>query len=95
MEINLGGQQIHYVVSGTGTRDDYALQRIGELELSAGPCRLEVRPSAPPRNSLLDLRRIELRPRKPTPRAASSSPDRTDNACSRGAQAANRLERNR
>ena len=95
LEINLGGQQIHHVVGGTGTWDDYAIRRIGELELAAGPCRLEVRPSAPPRNALLDLRRIELRPRKPTAKAASSPTDQTDEACPCHALARSPLERNR
>jgi putative membrane-bound dehydrogenase-like protein len=72
LEINLGGQQIHYEVSGTGSWDDYAMKKIGDLDLTAGASRLEIRPAAAPRVALLDLRRIELRPRKPPwrPRAA-------------------------
>ena len=95
LEINLGDQQIRHVVGGTGTWDDYALQRVGELELPAGPCRLEVRPCTPPRNALLDLRRIELRPRKPAPKAASNSPAPADDACSCYTLAAGPAERNR
>jgi hypothetical protein len=83
LEINLGDQQIHYVVSGTGTWEDYALRRIGELELPPGSCRLEVRPVAPLHNALLDLRRIELRPGRPAPRAAAILPSRTDRISSR------------
>jgi putative heme-binding domain-containing protein len=67
LEVNLGNQQIRYKVSGTGSWDYYTLKRIGDVELSEGTLRLEVRPAAPPRNALLDLRRIELRPRTPIP----------------------------
>ena len=65
LEINLGAQQIHYQVSSTGTWDDYAMKMIGVLDLAPGVNRIEARPFAPPRNALLDLRRIELRPRTP------------------------------
>ena len=68
-----------------GTWDDYCDAAIGELDLTAGTHRLEVRPAARPENALLDLRRIELRPRKPAPRSARRArriePDRTI-ACS-------------
>jgi putative membrane-bound dehydrogenase-like protein len=73
LELNLGSQQIHFQVSGTGTWDDYSLKKIGDLELSAGTHRLEARPAAAPRNAMLDLRRIELRPRKPAPKVTPTS----------------------
>jgi putative membrane-bound dehydrogenase-like protein len=78
LEINLGGQQIHYHVSGTGTWDDYAMKKIGDLELRAGLNRLEVRPAAAPRNALLDLRRIELRPHRPARKTTSTAPGAGD-----------------
>ena len=57
------------------------MKAIGDLELTAGAHRLEARPAAAPKNAMLDLRRIELRPRKPAPRAAlERRPARTDDA---------------
>jgi putative membrane-bound dehydrogenase-like protein len=82
LEINLGSQQIHYQVSGTGTWDDYAMKMVGNLELMSGVNRLEIRPAAAPRVALLDLRRIELRPRKPPPRAAAISRPEAASVCS-------------
>jgi putative heme-binding domain-containing protein len=73
LEINLGSQQIHYQIRGTGTWDDYSMKKVGDLELSPGTLRLEVRAAAAPRNALLDLRSIELRPRKPVPQPATNS----------------------
>jgi putative membrane-bound dehydrogenase-like protein len=68
LELDLGGQQIHFQVTETGTWDDYAMKSIGVLELTTGSHRLIARPAAVPRKAMLDLRRIELRPRKPAPR---------------------------
>jgi putative membrane-bound dehydrogenase-like protein len=65
LEISLGAQQIHYKVSGTGTWDDYAMKSIGNLDLAAGVNQIEARATAAPRNALLDLRRLLLRPRRP------------------------------
>jgi hypothetical protein len=73
LEIILGSQQIHYQIRGTGTWDDYSMKRVGDLELTPGTLRIEARPAAAPRNALLDLRSIELRPRKPAPRPATTS----------------------
>jgi hypothetical protein len=82
LEINLGGQQIHYPVSGTGTWDDYAMKKIGDVVLTSGASRLEVRPAAAPRNAVLDLRRIELRPHRPVRKTTSTAPAAAADACS-------------
>jgi len=50
--------------------------KIGELDLPGRTNRLEVRPAAAPRNTLLDLRCIELRPLKSGPRVSAVVPDR-------------------
>jgi putative membrane-bound dehydrogenase-like protein len=78
LEINLGGQQIHYQVRGTGTWDDYSMKKVGDLDLAAGTNRLEVRPASAPRNALLDLRRIELRPRQPVRKTTAVAPGAGD-----------------
>jgi putative heme-binding domain-containing protein len=69
LEINLGAQQIHYQVSGTGTWDDYAMKKIGDLDLAAGSNQIEARATAAPRSALLDLRRLLLRPHRPPAKA--------------------------
>jgi putative membrane-bound dehydrogenase-like protein len=74
VEVRLDGQRILHEVHGTGTWDNYVMKAIGVLELEGGANRLEARPAAPPKNALLDLRRIELRPLKPAPKAASLQP---------------------
>jgi putative membrane-bound dehydrogenase-like protein len=51
-------------VTGTGTWDDYKKVRVGEIRLPEGQQRLELRPHAPIRGALIDLRAIELRPIK-------------------------------
>jgi len=63
LEIHLGSQRIQHQVGGTGSWDHFSWNKIGELDLPGRPNRLEVRPAAAPRNALLDLRCIELRPR--------------------------------
>ena len=50
--------------------------KIGELDLPGRTNRLEVRPAAAPRNALLDLRCIELRPLESGPRVSAVVPDR-------------------
>jgi putative membrane-bound dehydrogenase-like protein len=72
LELTMGAQQIRFQVSGTGTWDDYAMKAIGGLELPAGTHRLEIRAASAPRNALLDLKRIELRPRRPIRRTTSA-----------------------
>ena len=66
LEINLGKQHLHYMVQ-RHWHPGRLLAPGGSASWSCprGHSRLEVRPSAPPRNSLIDLRQIELRPRKP------------------------------
>ncbi|MCA1685855.1 MAG: c-type cytochrome, partial [Planctomycetia bacterium] len=51
-----------YKVPPTGSWDNYRRVKVGELTLPAGPGRLDVRPDAPLRGPLLDLRTVELRP---------------------------------
>ncbi|WP_165227682.1 PVC-type heme-binding CxxCH protein [Aquisphaera insulae] len=74
LEIDLGRQQILHQMQGTGTWEDYTKTRVGELTLPAGRCRIEVRPAAPPRNALGDLRSLELKPIAPGPAASASAP---------------------
>jgi putative membrane-bound dehydrogenase-like protein len=84
VEIHLGNQRIQYKVGGTGTWDHYSWNRIGDLELSGSENRLEVRPAAAPKNELLDLRCIELRPLNSRSRVSAVVPDRAGDLESRG-----------
>jgi putative heme-binding domain-containing protein len=76
LEIHLGSQRIEHQVGGTGTWDHFSWSKIGELDLPGRTNRLEVRPAAAPRNALLDLRRIELRPLESGSRGSAVVPDR-------------------
>ncbi len=76
LEIDLGKQRILFRVPATGTWDHYSRSVIGSLEAPAGTNRVEIRPAAPPRNSLLELRCIELRPIKSTARVSAVVPGR-------------------
>ncbi len=76
LEVCVGGQRVKYKVGGTGTWDHYSWNMIGNLNLSGRVTRLEVRPSAAPRNALLELRCVELRPLKPDPNLSAGGPDR-------------------
>jgi hypothetical protein len=76
LEIHLGSQRIEHQVGGTGTWDHFSWNKIGELDLPGRTNRLEVRPAAAPRNALLDLRCIELRPLESGPRVSAVVPDR-------------------
>jgi putative membrane-bound dehydrogenase-like protein len=67
LEIAVGTQRLRFEVLATASWDDYSLKKVGNLELTEGTHRLEARVVPPLRNALLDLRRIELRPRRPTP----------------------------
>jgi putative membrane-bound dehydrogenase-like protein len=49
-------------VAGTGGWDKYRQQKLGTFTLAAGTQRLTLRPDAPPRGALLDLRGIRLVP---------------------------------
>jgi hypothetical protein len=82
LEIHLGSQRIQHQVGGTGTWEDYSWKKLGDLALTAGTNRLEVRPAAAPRGALFDLRRIELRPLEPVLGAAPFSPDGAGDVCS-------------
>jgi hypothetical protein len=64
-ELRVGTRTIKNIVGGTGagTWSHYQSLFAGEAELNAGSGRLELRPSAPPRGALLDLRAIVLTPR--------------------------------
>jgi putative heme-binding domain-containing protein len=84
LEIHLGSQRIEHKVEGTGTWDHFASTKIGDLDLSGRTNRLEVRPAAAPRNALLDLRCIELRPLKSGPNVSAVVPGRAGNIDSRG-----------
>jgi len=75
LEVQEGKQHLRYKVQSTGTSDNYSLQKVGELELSAGPHRLEVYPVSSIHGSLIDLRQIELRPGRPAVKISSAPPD--------------------
>jgi putative membrane-bound dehydrogenase-like protein len=64
-ELRVGTRTIKNTVGGTGagTWSRYQSLFAGEADLKAGPERLELRPSGPPRGALLDLRAIVLTPR--------------------------------
>jgi putative membrane-bound dehydrogenase-like protein len=62
-ELRAGTRTIKGTVGGTGTWARYQSLFAGEADLKAGPQRLELRPSGPPRGALLDLRAIVLTPR--------------------------------
>jgi putative membrane-bound dehydrogenase-like protein len=82
LEIRVGERRLVHEVRSTGTWDRYELKPIGEIELGTGSDRLELRPAAAPRNALLDLRRIELRPAKPAVKGAFHRPDDGNPVCS-------------
>ncbi len=91
LEIHLDSQRIEHQVGGTGTWDHYSWNKIGELDLPGRTNRLEVRPAAAPRNALLDLRCIELRPLESGSRGPAVVPDRVGeiDACGLVARAQN------
>jgi putative membrane-bound dehydrogenase-like protein len=60
--LSVGGQQIEHKVAGTGSWDDYQTAKVGEVTLSAGDNRLDIRPSGRILGALIDLRAVELRP---------------------------------
>ena len=62
--LEAGKSHVEGKVIGTGTWDDYQRLKIGEIDLPAGPSRVEFRPEGPIRGALLDLRRVEFRPLK-------------------------------
>jgi len=84
LEIHLGTQRIQHQVEGTGTWDHFSWNKIGDLDLSGTTNRLEVRPAAAPKNALLDLRCIELRPLRSGPNVSAAVPDRAGDIDSRG-----------
>jgi hypothetical protein len=65
LEVRVGGRTLPAIVAGTGagTWSRYRSIFVGEVSLTAGPQRLEFRPSGPVRNALLDLRAVTLTPR--------------------------------
>jgi putative membrane-bound dehydrogenase-like protein len=75
LEIHLGGQRLQHKIAGTGTWDCYTWGRIGDIELSRGTNRLEIRAAAPLKNALMDLRSIELRPVKSRSRVSAVVPE--------------------
>ena len=77
LEVQEGKQHLRYKVQSTGTGDNYLYQKVGELELSAGPHRLEVRPGSAIHGSLIDLRQIELRPGRPPVKISSAPPSQS------------------
>jgi len=82
LEIRAGGGRLLHKVQGTGTWDDYQLKPVGELELGGETTRVEARAAVPPRNALMDLRRIELRPVKQGGKSAATTPDDGGGLCS-------------
>jgi len=60
--ITVGDQAVSGSVTGTGTWDDYRSRKAGEIELPAGPNRLEFRSDGPLNGMLIDLRGIVLYP---------------------------------
>ncbi|QEH36969.1 hypothetical protein OJF2_55540 [Aquisphaera giovannonii] len=73
LEIDLGRQQVLHQMTGTGSWDRFERVRIGELALPPGRCRVEARAASAPRNAVMDLRDIELRPIAPADPASLSN----------------------
>ncbi|HEX8521752.1 MAG TPA: neutral/alkaline non-lysosomal ceramidase N-terminal domain-containing protein [Tepidisphaeraceae bacterium] len=77
--VEAAGQTITGAVAGTGADwSNYQQVKVGTLQLAAGEHRLTVRPEAPPRTALMDLRTVALvpqgtQPKWPLPAAASSA----------------------
>jgi putative heme-binding domain-containing protein len=63
-QLDLAGQRLEGTIDGTGTWDDYHRAKIGEVELSPGHHRLEIRPQDSIHGAMIDLRSVELRPQK-------------------------------
>jgi putative heme-binding domain-containing protein len=61
--LQAGSQQIMGKTTGTGSWDNYQELPIGNIELSAGPQQIDFQGVGRIKNSLIDLRRIELRPK--------------------------------
>ena len=70
------------------------MRKIGDLDLSAGPCRLEVRPSRSPGTPCWTCGGSSSARASRLPGRHRAAPARMDNACSCNALAANPLERN-
>lgn len=60
---DFGSATIAHRTTATGSWDDYRRVKIGEIVLESGTRRLDVRPAAPPKGAVIDLRAVELRPR--------------------------------
>ena len=61
--VRVGDTTYHGIAASTGTWSNFQAFSIGELALSAGLHKLEVRPESPIREALFDLREITLKPR--------------------------------
>jgi hypothetical protein len=62
--VEIAGERLLGTVSSTGSRDAYRRVRVGEVTLAAGRHRLGVRAAEPLRGPLMDLRTVNLRPRR-------------------------------
>jgi hypothetical protein len=62
-EVRVGPRVLRGTVGGTGTWSRYRSIFVGEVNLTTGPQRLELRSAGPPRGALLDLRAVILTPR--------------------------------
>ncbi len=60
LAIRGGGVELRYTVASTGAWANYRREKIGTLKLPAGETRITVRPAAPPKGALLDLRAVTL-----------------------------------
>ncbi|MBS0266861.1 MAG: HEAT repeat domain-containing protein [Planctomycetes bacterium] len=69
-----GADELRSEVRGTGGWDKYRQEKVGRFELPAGPLRLSLRPAAPPRGALADLRGIYLVPPGQKPQLALAKP---------------------
>jgi hypothetical protein len=62
VNVEVGGQTLHFTVVGTGHFQNFIQRTIGTVELPAGKQTLAVKPQSKPGNAVMDLRRVVLRP---------------------------------
>ncbi len=63
LELQIGKSKLPHKIAGTGSWDDYRGEKIGALELTAGPQELIVRGAGKIRGALIALKKVELSPR--------------------------------
>jgi arylsulfatase A-like enzyme len=61
VNVEVGGQTLHFTVIGTGHFQNFIQHSIGTVELPAGKQTLAVKPQTKPGNAVMDLRRVVLR----------------------------------